>query len=199
MELAAIRDLAEQTVQYEWHRGVQQADEFWDSSLLVEGAFEVVVEMMEYVRAQYKGKPLAVDLGAADGVIVLLMRYCGFQGYGIEKVAARLEVARRSCAGLQVGLALGDWTGEGSYKELGVGVEAFDFFYIYPSPHGMARAFALVGEKAKVGARLAVNMTTCPAAYEIPDCLALDVCFEGPMGDIHVYQKIDRTFTELSF
>ena len=203
LTLESIRKFAEQAAQYQWHQSAQRADEFWASSLLEGGAFDVVVEMVAYVMGQCGESPSAVDLGAADGVMVLLMHYCGFRAYGIEKVAERLAVARRSCAVLgladEVGLALGDWTEDGSYRQMGVGVGDIDFFYIYASPGGAVKAFEMMAERARLGAILAVNVAAPSAEQEVPDCLELDARFEMSLGRIDIYKKIDRTFTELSF
>ena len=146
LTLERIRELAVKTAGYEWYKDVQQTDEFWESSLTVAEGFDVVVEVLEYIQDQIGGKPLGMDLGAADGVVVLLMHYCGIQAYGIEKVEERLRVARQSCEDLglgdDIGLGLGDWMEDAPYRALGIAVGEVDFFIFIPrrgGPSGLWR------------------------------------------------------------
>ena len=138
LTLERIRELAVKTAEYEWYKDVQQTDEFWESSLTVAEGFDVVVEVFEYIQDQIGGKPLGMDLGAADGVVVLLMQYCGIQAYGSEKVEERLRVARQSCEDLGVG----DWMEDAPYRALGIAVGEVDFFIFIPrrgGPSGLWR------------------------------------------------------------
>jgi hypothetical protein len=63
--------------------------------------------------------------------------------------------------------------------------------YIYASPYGAVKAFAMIAERVKVAA---------PSAEQhVADCLQADVRFAIPLGHINIYRGIDRTFTALSF
>lgn len=194
--LDGLRELAGRTASYGWHRGRQKSGEFWDSSLLEEGAFDAVVEMLRHVRSRFSGTPLSIDLGSAGGLVVFLMHHCGFRSHGIEIVPERSQVSLRLRDELkladQVGLTQGDWTEEEAYRRMDLEIEEIDLFYIYPSIGGAEKAFELVGEKGKCGAVLAANSAAGEHRNPVPDILRFDRSFLCPVGQISIYLKGDQ-------
>jgi hypothetical protein len=143
LTLETLRALARRIPDYGWHRGKQETEVFWVSSLAEEGDFNAVADLMRHLRSRYAEIPISVDLGSAEGLVVLLMHYCGFAACGIEKVAERYEASRRLRDELSlneaVGLALGDWTTDEAYRELGLDLEDIDLFHIFPSRESGAK------------------------------------------------------------
>ena len=195
LTLEDLRELTRRIPDYGWHRGKQETEVFWVSSLAEEGSFDAVEALMRYIRSRYAEIPVSVDLGSAEGLVVLLMHCCGFEAYGIEKVSERFEISRQLRDELNlneaVGLALGDWTTDEAYRQLGLDLEDIDFFYIFPSREsGAEKAFELVGERAKSGAVLAMNLPVEDPRPPVPNNLQLDRTFPCPVGHINVYAKV---------
>ena len=202
LTLEDLRELTRRIPDYGWHRGKQETEVFWVSSLAEEGSFDAVEALMRYIRSKYVEIPVSVDLGSAEGLVVLLMHCCGFEAYGIEKVSERFEVSLQLRDELSlneaVDLALGDWTTNEPYRQLGLSVEDIDFFYIFPSKEGGAeKAFELVGKRAKSGAVLAVNLPVEDPRLPVPHNLQLDRTFPCPVGHLNVYVK--EVFEPLRF
>ena len=153
-----------------------------------------VTELIQYVRNKFAETPISIDLGSAEGLIVLLMHYYRFKSYGIERVVERLNASLQlrdnlNLAG-KVGFTSGDWTEDKPFKRMGLKIEDIDFFYIYPSKGGAEKAFKLVSERAKPGAILAVNLAVGNSRYSLPNGLSFDRTFLCPIGQIDVYTKV---------